>query len=91
MSTVGAVRVRSQRAGQTGGVVAVVVAGVAGGAGLPLTHGRQRHRPRDILHADFRLHPPIQHLGLQEKKNHSGDWMTRRTMTALFSETEVTV
>lgn len=62
--TVGAVRVRSRWAGQAGGVVAVVVAGVAGRAGLSLACCRQRHGSCDVLHADFWLHPTIQHLCL---------------------------
>lgn len=62
--TVGAVRVGSRWAGQTGGVVAVVVAGVAGRAGLSLPSRRQLHGPSDVLHADLWFHPPIQNLRL---------------------------
>ena len=66
--TGGAVWVGSRWAGQTGGVVAVVVAGVAGRAGLSLPCCRELHSPRHVLHADFWLHPTIQHLRLYPAK-----------------------
>lgn len=58
----------SRWAGQTGGVVAVVVAGVAGRAGLSLPRCGQLHGPRHVLHTDFWLHPTIQHLRLYPAK-----------------------
>lgn len=73
--TVGAVWVGSRWAGQTGGVVAVVVAGVAGRAGFSLPCCRQLHGPRNVLHADFWLHPTIQHLCLYPKKPQSLWWV----------------
>lgn len=68
MFTAGAIWVGSRWAGQTGGVVAVVVAGVAGGAGLSLPHCRQLHSPCDVLQTDLWLHPTIQHLRLHPAK-----------------------
>lgn len=51
-----------------------MVAGVAGRARLSLPHRRQRHSACGILHADFRLHPTIQHLRLQKKPHRSDGW-----------------
>lgn len=67
--TEGAVGVCSRWAGQTGGVVAVVVAGVAGRARLPLARRRQLHGPGDVLHADLWLHPTVQHLRLWKQRS----------------------
>lgn len=66
--TGGPVWVGSRWAGQTGGVVAVVVAGVAGRAGLSLPRCGQLDSPRHVLHTDFWLHPTIQHLRLYPAK-----------------------
>lgn len=51
-----------------------MVAGVAGRARLSQPHRRQRHSACGILHADFRLHPTIQHLRLQKKPHRSDGW-----------------
>lgn len=63
--TVHSIRVGSWGTGRAGGRVVVVIAGVARGAGLSVSTGRQTLCTRHTLQTDLRLNPFIDDLCLQ--------------------------